>query len=119
MTYPLITCRECNKVDEAHYDVETQQGMINNQLCFKCLHWYECYLERNEPNVVRVGGKHFHIVPEPPKTISAACKGFGGQQFKVIFNDGRIVTTTNLWCQGIIPDRWLSRLPDNARFAYD
>lgn len=44
-------------------------------------------------------------------------RGYGGRRFDIEFFDGRKVTTTNLWYQGVVPLRWRERFPDNARFA--
>ncbi|TMR92836.1 hypothetical protein [Nonomuraea basaltis] len=42
-------------------------------------------------------------------------RGFGGHRFDIEFFDGRRVTTTDLWHQGVIPPKWRERYPNNAR----
>jgi hypothetical protein len=43
--------------------------------------------------------------------------GFGGRRFDIEFFDGRVVTTYDLWHQGVVPPSFRDRLPDNARWA--
>jgi hypothetical protein len=40
-----------------------------------------------------------------------------GENHLIDFFDGRHIVTHNLWYQGEIPDHFLSRLPDNARWG--
>lgn len=67
----------------------------------------------NHPNNVRVRGEHYTICIED---IGHAKRGFNGDRFNIKFSDGRLATTTNLWSQGTIPERFRERLPDNAKF---
>ena len=89
--------------------------LIKRQLCFKCNFWIEKVDLVNHPDSVRVDGSHYWINPE--RLRPGAFRGFGGKQFIIIFNNGRRVTTTNLWHQGTIPPRFKDRLPDNAKFG--
>ena len=63
--------------------------------------------------VVIVNGGHYTYHDEVP---NAYFKGFGGRQFKVKFNDGRVIQTKNMWFQGDIPEEFRDRLSDNAVF---
>lgn len=107
-------CRECESLIYTSFMEATKQVLINEQLCFQCHHWTRLLPERQ--NRVIVGGRHYMIEPElPPRDRSLG--GFGGQQWKIRFKDGREVVTTNLWHQGPIPERFRERLPDNAEFV--
>jgi hypothetical protein len=47
-------------------------------------------------------------------------RGFGGHEFHIRFTDGREeaeVETSNLWCQGNIPEHFSKLLPNNAEFV--
>jgi len=44
-------------------------------------------------------------------------KGFGGRRWFIRFHSGRVAVTDSLWHQGLIPDEWRDRLPDNAMFS--
>lgn len=65
-------------------------------------------------DVVRVNGTHYLIGDE--NADPRGFRGFGGTRFYIRFNDGRLVQSTNLWCQGEIPKAYRDRLPDNAAF---
>lgn len=44
--------------------------------------------------------------------------GFGGRRFKIkMLDDGRIIETNNLWCQGNVPEEYRSILPNTAEFV--
>jgi hypothetical protein len=70
-----------------------------------------------DPAIARVGGKHYAIGPER-RGDKQLC-GFGGAKFIIQFFDGRRVETMNLWHQGVIPEHFRIRLPDNAEFLPD
>jgi hypothetical protein len=76
------------------------------------LFWWEKIQIKNDPRTARINGTHYLIGREEDKF-----KGFGGQTFYIQFFDGRLVKTTNLWCQGEIPEVMRMVLPDNARFV--
>ena len=89
--------------------------MLELRLCFTCKFWYEKIPLADDSKVVRIHHTHYWIGEEANKGVF---RGFGGQKFVIKFNDGRNeVTTTNLWCQGEIPERFWDRLPDNAEFV--
>lgn len=63
---------------------------------------------------VVVGGVHYTIGDtEYPKRGG----GYGGAEFEIRFNDGRVVKTRDLWHQGTIPERHRHLYPDNAIFV--
>lgn len=119
----MYNCVECDKSEKARYMNPTKSQMIERQLCFGCNFWTEKLEIRDDSNTVRVKGVHYIIGPEKLKNehklspyMRNAVRGHGGAKFMVYFNDGRIVETNNLWCQGDIPDGFRDRLPDNATF---
>lgn len=91
-----------------------EEALSNNKLCFTCNFWTEKVRKKYASTSVRINQIHYFIdVNEERKSH---CKGFGGAKFVIKFFDGRIVTTTNLWCQGTVPDDFRNDLPDNAEF---
>ena len=66
-------------------------------------------IQANDPSAFISNGIAYTIGDE-----DADSRGFGGSRFHIIFNDGREVDSTNLWCGGHIPERFRDRLPDNA-----
>lgn len=47
-------------------------------------------------------GRQYTIGPKAP-TIPRHWKGFGGQWWRVVFPDGRVTETDNLWCGSETP----------------
>lgn len=90
--------------------------MKRRQLCFTDLFWHEKIDIKDRPEVVRVKHTHYIIGREDP---DERFRGFGGERFIIKFHDGRRVVSTNLWCQGGIPQRYWDRLPDNAEFVQE
>ena len=111
-----MKCRICgSEIDHETYICG--QEMVDRQLCFTCNHWQnqlEADKERGDYKWAVIDGGHYVIAPEDEKT---RFRGFGGQKFIIIFEDGTVVRTTNLWFQGHIPEEWKSQFPDNAVFA--
>lgn len=69
---------------------------------------------RDDKRTVRVEGTHYMVGDE--KANPRGFRGFGGALFLIEFDDGRRVSSTNLWCQGTIPKALSLDLPDNAKF---
>lgn len=109
----FVECRECGNADGLNWVSRKRQQLEANQLCFNCQFWHEYVARAYTPDVARIDGVHY-VIGEEDTTIRL--RGFGGRKWRIVFNDGRIVETTNLWEQGKIPARLADRLPDNARF---
>lgn len=75
--------------------------------------WRKYVADKDSPRVVRVNHTHYCI---GEANRSGEMAGFGGRQWKIRFNDGRVEQTKNLWFQGIIPPKFREELPDNAVF---
>lgn len=85
----------------------------SNNLCESDQHWYDLWEIKDDLNTVRVNGVHY-IIGEP----NAKFKGMGGARVEVVFNDGRVVVTDNLWHQGKIPKHWQELgMQNNATFG--
>jgi len=69
----------------------------------------------NQPKgiVAIVKGVHYMVGDESSKVMP---RGFGGSLFNIRWFDGHEAKTTNLWCQGDVPEHFRSKLPDNAEF---
>ena len=113
-----ITCVECGKIAFPYQTSgEMQRRMIDERLCFNCCFWTEWMCRQNEPETARINGWHYRIGKEMPPTYPSHLLGSAGRRFAIVFPDGRVVVTHNLWCQGQIPEHFRERLPDNARFG--
>lgn len=102
-----------------------RSGSTYSDECFNDLFWKEkVYYAKNGDKteagclVARINNNHYvigHETNEPKKW-----RGFGGDEFIIKFTSGphkgKVVTTTNLWYQGKIDERYRDKLPDNAIF---
>lgn len=105
-----ITCAKCGKSEADHWPTKQHKD-----LCFRCSFWQEYVAKKHRLDIARICGSHFVIANEFPPPGSM--RGHAGAKFKILFDDGREVDTTNLWAQGTIPDEFKDELPNNARFA--
>lgn len=71
-------------------------------------HWGETL----DKNAVIIDGECYHIGDE---NAHPCFRGFGGDKFVIKFNNGKTVTTTNLWHNGTIPKEL--NVKDNAKFV--
>lgn len=108
-----MICKECKEKIEFNYYKAVIQIMKQKQLCFNCLFWTEYIELKNKSESVRIKGEHYWIGEEDGPFHF---RGFGGKKFKIRFKNSKEITTTNLWYQGEIPDRFRDRLPNNAEF---
>lgn len=107
-------CRVCG--EPANLNYFHWKHLVARHLCHGCDYWTNHVENRDSKLSVRVDGCHYLIGPEHVGPIG---RGYAGRGFVVAFHDGRRVTTTNLWGQGTIPDRWRAQLPDNAVFVHE
>jgi len=107
-------CKECGQIDNPNNWLGGEKIAATGH-CFNCNFWAEYVERKDETNIVRAQHRHY-VACEEASLGSHPWKGFSGHRFKIRFNDGREIETTNLWSQGVIPDRWRERLPDNAVF---
>ena len=111
-----VFCKECRMWERLPFSNIEMMKLIALQMCQGCEFWHKFEILKNDPNAVRINGKHYWIGPEddpaPPYW-----RGMGGGKVIVKFEDGRQIMSTNFWYQGVIPQRWRERLPDNAWFV--
>lgn len=115
-TIQKVFCKECREWRDLPFDEADAAKLIALGLCYNCEFWHKLEILKDDPNSVRVKGKHYWIGleddPSPPRW-----RGMGGRRVVIRFHDGREVVSTNLWYQGVIPERWVERLPDNTEFV--
>lgn len=111
---PIVAaCVECGQPEWGQWVKSAADAMIERGECFECNFWLGKIRDIGDPTWVRVNGRCFRIAEE---AAPGSFRGFGGARYIIRFNDGRLATTTNLWTQGVIPERFRERLPDNAVF---
>ena len=100
-----MKCKHCSG------KIETNLTNLVPGMCHTCTYWMEKVAMKDYMEIARVNGQHYSIGPE---NVGPFMRGCGGRQFDFKFHDGREVTSTNVWCQGTIPDNFKELLPDNA-----
>jgi hypothetical protein len=114
----LENCSECGvETFSTNWREPLKTNLITNHVCFDCQFWMDKLLIKDELGTVRAEGQHYQFDVNQPVSDSP-WRGFGGRDFDIHFHDGRVVKTNNLWSQGVIPERWRIRLPDNAAFHW-
>lgn len=98
-----MICPVCGKYTTPMY----MNGECSDE-CFTRGFWQETL---NDTAII-INGKCYHVGDEDD--TSSYFRGFGGARYKIQFNNGKIIETTNLWLNGIIPDEF--KVPDNAKF---
>ena len=115
----MAKCKHCGKEFEAGEYMDTDfddPRWSHAYYCFDCCFWLPKVemKKNNDPTQVIVRGTHYHMCPETGHKGFGA--GHGGAKFHIKFFDGRVATSSNLWCQGRIGDNWRHILTDNAEF---
>lgn len=109
-----MLCDICGNEISFEYDEQYNALLKKNHLCFDCHFWSEKIknygMAKGQFFVV---GKNCYMMS---RDDSSGMKGFGGQKFRVLFGNGDIVVTKNLWTQGEIPERFRDMLRPNAIF---
>lgn len=107
-----MTCSECSKeVEVGRFSEPTNGEMIKQELCFNCHFWTKRVEEFDNYHRFVANGTHYTIADEHSPS---SFRGYGGARWVVTFYDGREVLTSNLWCQGDVPEHFRARLPDTA-----
>lgn len=119
-----IKCSICKKEKDSE-DFLNERLRICSTECFSDNFWntkVEC-AENNDKTfddlpVARINGEHYVLDNEDSINSFRGC---AGQEFFIKFLSGehkdKVFRTTNLWCQGTIPDEYKDALPDNAEFV--
>ena len=109
------------KICGAEFDETLREN--ESDLCFSCYFWNEQYeLDKNYRNkpenqsVVIIVDGHHYVADTDPSHKKNVYKGFCGTSHFVKFNNGEIAAYDNLWHQGKIPENFMDKLPNNAKF---
>ena len=108
-----MKCRICGKEFNKIRWLKPYEDICSDK-CFRMNFWNEIVAEKE--NHVFIDGKSYSIAPEDDDSPFRGCSG---RHFKIKFDDGKIVETTNLWCQGEIPEEFRDILKDNAKFIIE
>jgi hypothetical protein len=103
-------CKICGKIVSTKFSESTKKQLIEKELCFSCDFWDELAKKTD-----RIIANHTCYKDGGKKTNGdKSCMGFGGADWKIRMNDGSLIETNNLWCNGDIPKHFWERMPDNA-----
>lgn len=110
-TRTVLACVECGAPDGAR--TTNREQLLADSVCFGCGYWRTL---AETPGVVTADWHRYEIGDDRPG-LSGSSRGFGGRRFVVRFDDGRVVETSNLWTQGIVPEWFRDRVTPNAAVA--
>ena len=82
--------------------------------CFTCLFWSKFV---GKSQYYRIGGVSYSPSADLPKGASTVGAGHGGTRFAIQPHDGDRFESSNLWCQGDVPEWFKQDLPNNAVFV--
>lgn len=114
----VLSCIECGAPELAHYS--NREILLQRQLCFGCNLWFERARDFGADSagasLVFVGNDwRYHTIRTPGIGGSSVMKGYGGQPWRITFeNDGRVMLTDDLWDGGEVPEWFRDRLPQTA-----
>ena len=114
-----FNCCKCGKeADSSLYWRNAAVEMEEFQMCHECTFWMKKFL--NDKSVYKdvfviANGTHYIIGDEDS---TDTFRGFDGAKVTIKFKDGRVVKSSNLWCQGDIPKSFRNVIPDNAEIIW-
>lgn len=86
----------------------------NMNYCFSCEFWKEKEQLYNEGNLIVINGRGYVVDNEDSRR---SFRGSAGRKFTIYrYDTGETITTTNLWTNGDVPERFRNVLQDNAKF---
>lgn len=107
-----MKCKVCGKDFNPEKMLFAKLHLCSEE-CFTTDFWLEKVRQKDDPNQVIIEGECYYIGEE---NCARSFRGFGGHEFIIKRNDGKLIKTTNLWYNGEIPPAFRFLLPDNATF---
>lgn len=110
-----MKCKICgNEFDKRKYGVPYED--ICSSECYKENFWLEKIEYIDELTIIN--GECYHVGDEKS---TSSFRGFCGDKFIIKYINGvnkdKTVFTTNLWYNGVIPEKFRDKLKDNAIFC--
>lgn len=109
-------CTVCGKEFEKTCFMKPYDNICSSE-CFHKNFWNEYVREYNSDPERRciINGNAYSIGEEH---VPLYDRGYAGRKFKIKKNDGAIIVTTNLRCNGEVPDEFRDELSDDAEFVW-
>ena len=116
-------CPICGRVDdpEEYISSRIKEIMEEKKCCFHCAFWYRIhYMDPDEETIpVVVNHTHWSFPSKEPvhyqKSHGWSYRPIPTMNY-ILFDDGRVAETNQLWHQGNIPEPFRELLPNNAVF---
>lgn len=113
-----MKCVECEEIIEFHFMEEINNEMRERQMCFYDNFWARMKDLDESGEYLPIITATYHHYTTGPEDAPKISKGFGGAKATIEFDTGIEVTSTNLWHQGQIPERWQDRFEPNAEVKW-
>lgn len=111
--WPL--CITCGKPKQDYTDGYDHIKQIKDGDCFSCYHWSGVFSQSGKSVRTQHGTHYSFNADQPISHGQDRHLGHGGRYFKIAFEDGGVVITNNLWCQGEMSKYWIDKYPPNAK----
>ena len=119
----METIKECQKCGESYnldnYSKKSGERWImeEDNVCFSCAWWIKrAGMQNNSQSVITNIDNIFTAYWLGDEDASNHFRGCDGRLFTIKFANGKIVKTTNLWCNGEIPKYIEDMFTVNAEF---
>ena len=120
-----ITCPICGRIDdtEEYINSPIRKIMEEKKCCFHCAFWFNIskgdqYIEYHSIPVV-VNHSHWSYPSSEPVHLERS-NGWSYIPISILhyilFEDGRVAKTNQLWHQGTVPEHFYDLIPNNAVF---
>lgn len=110
-----MKCRICGKEFDKEKYGENYKDICSSE-CFNDAFWLE-KIEYSDELLI-INGECYHVGDEKS---TSSFRGFCGNNFIIKYIDGinkdKTIFTTNLWYNGVIPEKFRDMLKDNAIFC--
>lgn len=102
-----LKCKVCGRV----FETPNTNRKVCSDSCYSTDYW----LDRVKRKDCREQLVINHIVYQIGNETDTF-KGYDGARWYILYNNGVLRTTTNLWHNGTLPEAMWELLPDNAKF---
>lgn len=119
--YPAHKCQLCGVWEENEWQLSEMIQLHKKQLCFNCHFWMrrlENYGTGFDKHFVIEGVCHMAHDSKPAQDGGPVMRGYGGREHIILFCNNTVIKTTNLWCQGAVPELFCNKLKNNAAFVH-
>lgn len=117
-----ITCPICGRIDdtEEYINSPIRKIMEEKKCCFHCAFWYN--IHKGDPDTedhstpVVVNHSHWSYPSAEPIHFEQSNEPIPTTMHYILFEDGGIAETNQLWHQGTVPEHFYDLIPNNAVF---